>query len=75
VLDLAGNDLWLRVESLSQEHGSFYVPDNETFDKLRVGTRVRILANHSCLAAAQHTHFNVLENEKIVDKWEIHRGW
>jgi D-serine deaminase-like pyridoxal phosphate-dependent protein len=75
VLDLAGNELGLRVDSLSQEHGILYVSDDATFDNLQVGTRVRILANHSCLAAAQHTHYHVLENDQIVDRWEIHRGW
>lgn len=75
VLDLDGKDLGLRIESLSQEHGTFFVKDEETFNRLKVGSRVRILANHSCLAAAQHSHFNILENGEIVDKWEIHRGW
>ncbi|HVF54622.1 MAG TPA: alanine racemase [Pyrinomonadaceae bacterium] len=75
VLDLDGNDLGLRVESLSQEHGSVQVSDAKTFDALRVGTRVRVLANHSCLTAAQHAHYNVLEGGRIVDRWEIHRGW
>jgi D-serine deaminase-like pyridoxal phosphate-dependent protein len=75
VLDLAGKELGLRVDSLSQEHGILLVEDEATFDKLRVGARVRILANHSCLAAAQHTHYHVLENDHVVDRWEIHRGW
>jgi D-serine deaminase-like pyridoxal phosphate-dependent protein len=75
VLDLEGGELGLRVGELSQEHGVFYVPDEATFERLRVGSRVRILANHSCLSAAQHAHFHVLENGKITDRWTIHRGW
>jgi D-serine deaminase-like pyridoxal phosphate-dependent protein len=75
VLDLAGNDLDLRVESLSQEHGIIFVGDETKFKRLPVGSRVRILANHSCLTAAQHSHYHVLENERIVDHWEINRGW
>lgn len=75
VLDLGGNELDLRVDSLSQEHGQICVADDAAFDKLKVGTRVRILANHSCLTAAQHRHYNVLENDRIVDRWEIHGGW
>jgi D-serine deaminase-like pyridoxal phosphate-dependent protein len=75
VLDLDGAELGLRIESLSQEHGIFFVRDEETFDRLKVGSRIRILANHSCLASAQHKYFNVLEDGKIVDKWEIHCGW
>ena len=75
VLDLEGRELDMRVESLSQEHGVFHAPDEETFERLKVGSRVRILANHSCLSAAQHADFHVLENGKITDKWAIHRGW
>ena len=75
VQDLEGNDLGLRVESLSQEHGALRVTDEGSLDRLKVGARVRVLANHSCLAAAQHPHYNVLEGDRVVDRWEIHRGW
>jgi D-serine deaminase-like pyridoxal phosphate-dependent protein len=74
-LDLAGKDLGLRVSSLSQEHGILRVEDEPTLDRLEVGARIRVLANHSCLAAAQHSHYHVLEGHQIVDRWEIHRGW
>lgn len=75
VIDLDGNDLDLRIDSLSQEHGEMKVDDERVFDELKVGSRVRIVANHSCMTAAQHTHYNVLENGAIVDKWKIHTGW
>jgi len=75
VLDLAGNDLNLTVSEMSQEHGAIMVKDENIFDRLRVGSRVRVLANHSCLTAAQHSHYNVLEGENIVDQWKIHTGW
>lgn len=75
VLDLDGNDTGARIESMSQEHGKFHVADDATFERLKVGERVRVLANHSCLTAAQHSHYNVVENNRIVDRWEIHRGW
>lgn len=76
VYDLAGNDLNLRVESLSQEHGEISVADENTFKNLKVGSRVRILANHSCLTALQHSHYHILDADgKIIDRWEINRGW
>ena len=75
VLNLAGQDLNLNVSEMSQEHGVVIANDEETFDNLRVGSRVRVLANHSCLTAAQHSHYNVLEGEKVVDQWKIHTGW
>jgi D-serine deaminase-like pyridoxal phosphate-dependent protein len=75
VYDLDGNDLNLRVESLSQEHGEISVSDAEVFNNLKVGSRVRILANHSCLTALQHSHYHILDDGRIVDRWEINRGW
>jgi D-serine deaminase-like pyridoxal phosphate-dependent protein len=75
VLDLDGNDLGLRVQALSQEHGEITAADEKSLDQLNVGTRVRVLANHSCLTAAQHSHYHVLERGSIVDRWEIQRGW
>ncbi len=75
VYDLDGNDLNLRVGSLSQEHGEIFVEDEKTFGRLKVGARVRILANHSCLTALQHSHYHILDDGKIVDRWEINRGW
>lgn len=74
VLDLDGNETDLRVTGLSQEHGEISASD-ASLDRFNVGDRVRILANHSCLTAAQHSHYNVIENGEIVDRWEIHRGW
>ncbi len=75
VLDLSGKDLNLTVSEMSREHGIIIAKDENIFDRLRVGSRVRVLANHSCLTAAQHSHYNVLECENIVDHWRIHTGW
>ena len=75
VLDLEGKDLNLTVSEMSQEHGVMIAQDENTFDRLRIGSRVRVLANHSCLTAAQHSHYNVLEGDHIVDRWQIHTGW
>ena len=75
VLDLEGRDLGLRVESLSQEHGMVTVEDDSALERLHVGARVRVLANHSCLTAAQHEHYNVIEDGRVVDRWKIFRGW
>ncbi|MBP6002331.1 MAG: alanine racemase [Pyrinomonadaceae bacterium] len=75
VLDLDGNSTGIRLDSLSQEHGVMHAPDDAAFDRFKVGDRLRILANHSCMTAAQHSHYNVIENGEIVDQWKIHRGW
>lgn len=75
VLDLEGNETGMRVTGLSQEHGEIDASDAAEFERIKVGDRVRILANHSCLTAAQHSHYNILENGEIVDRWEIFGGW
>ncbi|HQZ95216.1 MAG TPA: alanine racemase [Pyrinomonadaceae bacterium] len=75
VLDLDGNPAGLSLDSLSQEHGVMHAADDAIFNRFKIGDRVRILANHSCMTAAQHTHYNVLENGEIVDQWKIHAGW
>ena len=75
VVALDGEDLGVRVAGLSQEHGVVEVADDRTFDRLRVGDRVRVVANHSCLTVAQHDHFEVIEDGRVVDRWAIHRGW
>jgi D-serine deaminase-like pyridoxal phosphate-dependent protein len=77
VLDLNGEDLNLTVCEMSQEHGVIIAKENgeNTIDRLSVGSRVRILANHSCLTAAQHSYYNVLEGGDVVDQWKIHNGW
>ncbi|HTH37507.1 MAG TPA: alanine racemase [Pyrinomonadaceae bacterium] len=75
VLDLDGCDTDLRVTGLSQEHGEIVAGSDAMIKRFKVGDRVRVLANHSCLTAAQHTHYNVIEDGRIIDRWEIHRGW
>lgn len=75
VLDLEGKDLGCVVGEMSQEHGQIVLEDQATFDRLKIGTRVQVVANHSCLTAAQHSYYNVVENGDVVDRWKIHTGW
>lgn len=75
VVTLEGEDLGLRVTSLSQEHGWVSVADAALLDRLPVGARVRVLANHSCLTAAQFAHYEVCEGTAVVERWVNHRGW
>ncbi len=75
VLDLEGNSLGLHIDGVSQEHGKIFVADEALLAKLPVGTRLRILANHSCLTAAQFGAYNVLDNNLIVDRWARFNGW
>ena len=56
-----------RVVSVSQEHGIISQP-------LPVGSRVRIVPNHSCLTVAQFDEYAVVRGEEVVDRWKIWRG-
>jgi D-serine deaminase-like pyridoxal phosphate-dependent protein len=75
ILNLEGHDLGMTISSLAQEHGTIVVSDEGVVEKLPIGARVRVLANHSCLTAAQHAHYNVVSAGEVVDRWPIHRGW
>jgi len=62
----------LRLSSLSQEHG---VLEGPGANALRPGTRLRILPNHSCLAAACFESYHVVSGTEVVDEWRPYRGW
>jgi D-serine deaminase-like pyridoxal phosphate-dependent protein len=75
VLDLEGSDTGLRISKLTQEHGEVALPSGFDASRFPPGARVRILPNHSCLTAAQHAEYLVLEGGEIVDRWPTIRGW
>ena len=56
----------LRLTTLSQEHGMTSAP-------APVGTRLRVLPNHSCLTVACFDQYHVVRGEEIVDRWRIRR--
>lgn len=70
VCDLALRPQPMRIVALSQEHGRI-----ETAESVPVGTRLRILPNHSCLTAAMFETYHVLEADRVVDEWKPVRGW
>ncbi len=64
----------LRLESISQEHGVIRPSrPGGLRGRLPVGTRVRVLPNHSCLATACFDRLHVLQGGRITDSWTIHR--
>jgi D-serine deaminase-like pyridoxal phosphate-dependent protein len=70
VCDLDLRPLPARLIALSQEHGKL-----ATSTPLPVGTRVRVIPNHSCLTAAMYDRYHVIEDGAIVDEWRPVRGW
>ena len=46
------------------------------FDRFPVGSRVRVLPNHSCMTAAMYGRYYVSEGgQEIVDEWDRVNGW
>jgi D-serine deaminase-like pyridoxal phosphate-dependent protein len=65
----------LRVTSLSQEHGEVTVNPPRTVAEFPIGTTLRIVPNHSCLAAALFDHYHAVRGLEVVDVWRPVRGW
>jgi D-serine deaminase-like pyridoxal phosphate-dependent protein len=74
VCDLALRTLPLRFTALSQEHGQILTGDADA-NCWPIGTRLRIVPNHSCLTAALFDHYDVVERDEVVDSWTPVRGW
>jgi D-serine deaminase-like pyridoxal phosphate-dependent protein len=70
VCDLALRPLAARLVALSQEHGKI-----ATSEHLPVGTRVRVVPNHSCLTAAMFDRYHVVDGGQVVAEWRPVRGW
>ncbi len=65
----------LSVDGVHQEHGTVHVHDTAWFDRLPVGSQVRILPNHACLTCAAYDAYDVIRDGAIVDRWSRINGW
>ena len=65
----------LSLIGLSQEHGKISATAQFDFAQIEVGTRLRILPNHSCLVTALHEQIYVERGMRLIDKWAPVRGW
>ncbi len=61
------------VYGLSQEHGKVMVTKGSPLKGLVPGDRVRILPNHSCLAANLSSRYYVTSGDDILDIWETYQ--
>lgn len=74
--DLLGRPIpGTRLTSLSQEHGQVAVSDPSLFARIPVGSKVRIIPNHSCLAAACFRTYVVLKDGHADGEWHTVGGW
>ena len=65
----------LFVSSISQEHGIITGTRPIDFSAFRIGKKISILPNHSCLAAALFPEYYVIQDKKVIDTWKPVRGW
>jgi D-serine deaminase-like pyridoxal phosphate-dependent protein len=69
----------LVLSAVNQEHGIVTVGSGSGrgLPDLPIGTQVRILPNHSCATASQHSAYNVLtgDADQPLLKWSRFAGW
>jgi D-serine deaminase-like pyridoxal phosphate-dependent protein len=65
----------LAVNAVHQEHGTVLVDDEAWFDRLPVGSLVRVLPNHACITCAAYDAFTVLRDGRVVARWARTNGW
>lgn len=66
-LDGGALDPEARVVSVSQEHGTISAT-------MPVGTKLRVLPNHSCLTVASFDHAWAIRGHEVLDRWKIWRA-
>lgn len=70
VCDMELRPLPYKLVALSQEHGKLKGEQPPP-----VGTRLRIVPNHSCLTAAMFDRYHIARDGHVVDEWRPVRGW
>lgn len=65
----------LSVAMVHQEHGTVPVPDESWFERLPIGSLVRVIPNHACLTCAAYPAYDVLRKGEAVDRWPRISGW
>jgi len=64
------------VERANQEHGVVTAPTPLPFDRLKVGSLVRVAPNHVCMTAAAYDRYHVVDaDDAVSDIWDRVNGW
>jgi D-serine deaminase-like pyridoxal phosphate-dependent protein len=78
VLDERGEDRLgsACVARVYQEHGEIHDVPEALFDRLPVGSRVRVLPNHACMTAAMYEDFQLVGPAgRHLGSWSRTNGW
>jgi D-serine deaminase-like pyridoxal phosphate-dependent protein len=65
----------LSIKDAYQEHGMVPVPDESWFERLPVGSLVRVMPNHTCMTCAAYEAYDVVQNGEITETWPRVNGW
>ena len=60
---------------ISQEHAILTSDSPIDYSKYHIGEVLMVYPNHSCMTAAQHPVFYVLDGDMVVDKWVPCKFW
>ncbi|HZT03992.1 MAG TPA: alanine racemase [Steroidobacteraceae bacterium] len=78
VLDALGRPIGsgLTVVDVHQEHGEIRSSTRLPFERLPIGSKIRIVPNHVCMTAAMYGNYLIVDGaDAIVDVWERTNGW
>ncbi len=70
----------LSVSDVNQEHGFVGGKKPLPFDRLTIGSKLRVLPNHACITAAAYDRYHVIDSDldggrTVVDVWDRVNGW
>jgi D-serine deaminase-like pyridoxal phosphate-dependent protein len=65
----------LALVGLSQEHGKVKIHSSHEAQDIKIGDRLRIYPNHSCLVTALYDHIYIQRGKEVIDRWLPIKGW
>lgn len=65
----------LSVVGVSQEHGRIEIDDPIWYDRLPVGSQVRVLPNHACFTAAAYPAYHLVRDGEPGEIWPRINYW
>lgn len=60
---------------ISQEHGIITSDNPIDYSKYPIGTVLMVYPNHSCMTAAQHAKYYIINGDMVVDNWTPAKFW
>ena len=61
------------VDAVSQEHGFVRGQSPADVEPLKIGERLEVLPNHSCLAAPLFDTYYIVRGDDVIEQWPVMR--